>query len=181
MKTVKQVVIASRNPVKINAVQAAFKAAFPEGHFSFAGLSVPSGVPDQPLTDTETLQGALNRAENARQAAPDADFWTGLEGGLQEDADGQIEVLAWMVVLAANGRQGRARTATFYLPPGVTALVKSGMELGEADDVFFKQKNSRQKGGSVGLLTGGLVDRATYYQQAITLALIPFLNPEIYP
>jgi non-canonical (house-cleaning) NTP pyrophosphatase len=55
------------------------------------------------------------------------------------------------------------------------------MELGHADDLVFKAQNSKQQGGSVGLLTHGLVTRETYYEQALLLALIPFLNEELYP
>ena len=50
------------------------------------------------------------------------------------------------------------------------------MELGHADDVVFKDKNSKQKGGTVGKLTDGLVDRTEYYRHAMLMALIPFLD-----
>jgi hypothetical protein len=33
----------------------------------------------------------------------------------------------------------------------------------------------------VGGLTGGLVTRAGYYQHVVLLALLPFMNPELYP
>jgi non-canonical (house-cleaning) NTP pyrophosphatase len=55
------------------------------------------------------------------------------------------------------------------------------MELGHADDLVFQAQNSKQKGGSVGLLTHGLLTREGYYQQAMVLALIPFLNESLYP
>ena len=54
------------------------------------------------------------------------------------------------------------------------------MELGAADDQFFAQENSKQGGGSVGILTHGAITRQTYYNQAIILALIPFLNEELF-
>jgi non-canonical (house-cleaning) NTP pyrophosphatase len=55
------------------------------------------------------------------------------------------------------------------------------MELGHADDLVFQAQNSKQQGGSVGLLTQGLITREAYYQQAMVLALIPFLNESLYP
>jgi non-canonical (house-cleaning) NTP pyrophosphatase len=55
------------------------------------------------------------------------------------------------------------------------------MELGHADDLVFQAQNSKQQGGSVGLLTHGLITREAYYQQAMVLALIPFLNESLYP
>ena len=59
-------------------------------------------------------------------------------------------------------------------------LVKEGMELGKADDLVFNKDNSKQQGGSVGILTQGVVDRNEYYRQAIILALIPFLNENLF-
>ncbi|MGK0308683.1 MAG: non-canonical (house-cleaning) NTP pyrophosphatase, partial [Urechidicola sp.] len=40
--------------------------------------------------------------------------------------------------------------------------------------------NSKQKNGAVGILTGNLIDRTQFYVEAMVLALIPFLNKEIY-
>jgi non-canonical (house-cleaning) NTP pyrophosphatase len=34
--------------------------------------------------------------------------------------------------------------------------------------------------GAVGILTGDVLTRTTYYEPAIILALIPFKNPELY-
>jgi non-canonical (house-cleaning) NTP pyrophosphatase len=71
---------------------------------------------------------------------------------------------------------GKARTATYYLPRETAKLVKGGMELGHADEVVFGGQNSKQKNGSVGLLTGDVIDRRAYYEEAVVLALIPFRN-----
>jgi non-canonical (house-cleaning) NTP pyrophosphatase len=54
------------------------------------------------------------------------------------------------------------------------------MELGKADDLIFEQENSKQQGGSVGILTQGVINREEYYRQAIILALIPFLNKPLF-
>ena len=153
--------------------------------FTARGVSVPSGVPDQPFSDAETLQGALNRAERARELEPAADFWVGLEGGVAEDptpglpySGGLLQSFAWVVVLGRkeSGRRGSARTATYYLPRETAALVRDGVELGPAEDRLWGRTNSKQKNGSVGLLTGDVIDRRGYYEQAVVLALIPFKN-----
>ncbi|KAJ2972514.1 hypothetical protein NQ176_g7113 [Zarea fungicola] len=62
-----EIIVASKNPVKIQAAHDGFQRMFPDIAFTVRGLSVPSGVPDQPLTDEETLQGALNRAPLAAE------------------------------------------------------------------------------------------------------------------
>lgn len=54
------------------------------------------------------------------------------------------------------------------------------MELGKADDLIFSRKNSGQNDGTVGILTDGIIDRSTFYSQAVSLSLIPFLNPDLY-
>lgn len=79
----KKIIIASQNPVKINAVAAAFGKMFPDETFETEGVSASSGVSDQPKTDSETFEGAMNRAENASRMA-DGDFWVGIEGGVEE-------------------------------------------------------------------------------------------------
>jgi non-canonical (house-cleaning) NTP pyrophosphatase len=84
-----KVVIASHNPAKIRAAEQAFSLQFSEKVIDFIPTSVESGVRDQPLSDEETRHGARNRAQNAHEQHSDADFWVGLEGGI-ETIDGQL-------------------------------------------------------------------------------------------
>ncbi len=79
------------------------------------------------------------------------------------------------------GRTGCARTAAFALPDEIARLVRTGFELGEADDRVFGRVGSKREDGAVGLLTDGAIDRAALYAPAVTLALLPFFNPELYP
>ena len=72
------------------------------------------------------------------------------------------------------------RTGSFPLPPKVTALVQSGMELGDADDAVFQRINSKQGSGTVGILTKGMIDRTSYYDHALKLALVPWIHPALY-
>lgn len=181
MATPKTILVASTNPVKIRAAERAFARMFPGVTHTARGLSVPSGVPDQPFSDATTLLGARNRAEGARAADPEgADYWVGIEGGVDDDPqDGELlRSFAWVVVLdrEEKTKMGRARTATYYLPRETAELVRGGMELGRADEVVFGRVNSKQKNGSVGLLTGDVIDRGGYYEEAVVLALIPFRN-----
>jgi inosine/xanthosine triphosphatase len=180
-KNMKKIIVASTNPIKINAALEGFVDTFPDTNFEAKGISVPSGVSDQPMTSEETLLGAKNRAIAAKLAEPTGDFWVGLEGGVERVPENNMEVFAWMYIIGANGRHTQAKTSIFYLPPKVIALIDEGKELGEADDIVFKRYNSKQSSGSVGILTNGVIDRMTYYKPAIILALIPFLHPELYP
>jgi len=174
----KNIVIASFNPVKAEAVANGFMRLFPDEQFNIEMVSVESGVSDQPMSDLVAKTGAMNRALNAKEALPTGNYWVGLEGGC-DYLDGEMVAFAWIVIMA-DGQRGSARTALFRLPREVQALVESGMELGDADDQVFGKKNSKQKSGAVGLLTHDVVTRTTLYEQAVILALIPFKNSDRY-
>lgn len=201
----KLIAVASTNPVKVQAALAGFQQMFPEESFQSEMVNAPSGVRDQPDSDEETFQGALNRAQRAVELAPKADYWVGIEGGVQECAftgcAGEMMAFAWVVILkdgpstalrSAQGKPsnalrsaqepvvGKGRTGTFFLPKAVVRLIRQGMELGEADDAVFGRSNSKQENGAVGILTGDVIDRARLYEQAVALALIPFRNQELY-
>jgi inosine/xanthosine triphosphatase len=176
----KRIVIASTNPVKLNAAKKAFFQLIPDATFEWQPLEVPSGVSHQPISDTETRMGACNRVKEIRNLYPEADYWVGIEGGVDFDEQGEMMAFAWVVI--DNGQHlGKARSGSFYLPPGITALVREGKELGEADDIIFGQQNSKQKNGAIGLLTNNLIDRSGLYEHAVILAFVPFYNPQLYP
>lgn len=174
----KRIVVASRNPVKAHAAEEGFRRMFPGEAFAVAGVAVPSGVPDQPLGDAQTLLGARNRAARIRESAPDADYWVGIEGGIEDGGNG-MAAFAWIVVLG-DGREGRGRSGTFFLPEPVARLVREGAELGLANDRVFAAENTKQGSGAIGLLTGDVVDRTDLYVHAMIMALLPFRNPDLY-
>jgi inosine/xanthosine triphosphatase len=171
-----KVIVASENPVKLNAVENGFKSFFHD--VQVEGVSTSSGVSAQPLTEKETLLGARNRVAEARKRINDAEFWVGIEGGIQA-MENDLAAFAWIVIKSA-GKKGEARTATFLLPQKVAHLVSGGLELGTANDLVFRESNSKQKTGAVGLLTQNKIDRMELYRQAVILALIPFVNPGLY-
>lgn len=175
---VQKIVVASLNPVKTEAVLMGFQRVFPDETFSITGTSITSNVPDQPVGVQQTLTGARNRALAARDAEPTADFWAGLEGGIERFEDKWM-TFAWVVILSRS-QEGIARTGVFTLPPGVGALLEQGMELGDADDIVFGTNNSKQENGAVGLLTGNALTRTSLYAEGVILALIPFKNTQLF-
>ncbi len=175
----KKIIIASTNPVKINSTEIGFSKMFPGEIFFISGVPAPSDVPDQPMSDEETIKGATNRAHNVSRLEPDADYWVGIEGGLQL-IDDELSAFAWVVVKSRDGKIGKGKTGSFFLPLKVAELIRQGKELGEADDIVFGTNNSKQANGAVGILTGDVLTRTTFYEPAVILALIPFKNPELY-
>ncbi|AGA77509.1 inosine/xanthosine triphosphatase [Echinicola vietnamensis] len=173
------VVVGSKNPVKVQCTENGFQRAFSAHHFIVEGLNINSEVSDQPFGDAETSLGAFNRAKNAKNTFPEADYWVGIEGGV-EDLDDEMTAFAWVTIMDRNGVVGKSKTATFILPEAIGKLIRGGMELGEADDKVFDRENSKQGNGAVGMLTKGTIDRKEYYEQAVVLALIPFISDNLY-
>ncbi len=173
-----KIIVASTNPVKINAAQLGFASMFPHEEFEVQGVSAQSGVSDQPVGDEETLAGAVNRVTAAREMG-EADYYLSVEGGIEYVND-EVQVFAWIVVSDRTGKTSKGRTGVFLLPKKIVEYLRAGDELGTAVDKVFDEKNSKQKGGSVGILTGNTIDRTAYYHHAIILALVPFKNPELY-
>lgn len=186
-ETVK-VIVASTNPVKLEAAKTGFEMMFPDSKFEFEGVSVPSGVADQTMTSTETRNGARNRAKNARDQKPGAGFYVGLEGGVTADDQKfdsdpyHLRSVVWCAILATGSDNfGEGEPGSYALPPEVGKLIiKEKMELGAADDLVFRRLNSKQGEGSIGILTHGALNRGPYYAQAVMLALIRFKNPELF-
>ncbi|HEY7413997.1 MAG TPA: inosine/xanthosine triphosphatase [Ktedonobacteraceae bacterium] len=173
-----RVIVASTNPVKIAATRQAFQAVFGFESVEYHGVTVPSGVSEQPFSDSETLRGALNRTQAAYDSEHNADYWVGIEGGV-EPMGNEMTAFAWVVV-RSRALIGKGKSGTFFLPESVAQLVNVGVELGIADDRVFGLTNSKQNGGSVGYLTHGVIDRTELYKHATVLALIPFKNIPLY-
>ena len=172
-----KVIVASNNPVKINATRKAFEAVFDQD-LSFHGASIPSDVADQPMSDEETLRGALNRTNGARENFPEAAYWVGIEGGVDQLGE-EMYTFAWIVVQSTD-RLGKAKSASIPLAPLVVKRLQNGEELGLINDDIFGQQDSKKIGGAAGLLTRNLLSREKIYREAIILALVPFMNEELY-
>ena len=174
-----RLVVASTNPVKRRAVELGVAAAFAQRQISVEVVAVDSGVAEQPISDDQTRSGAENRAIAAARARPGADLYFGIEGGVE---DGPLGLLAFAWVVISDGKRcGRARSTTFVLPEAVAEKVRAGMELGLADDEVFGRTDSKRRDGAIGLLSGGALDRAGLYRSAVIAAMLPFLNPALYP
>src|SRR4051812_8937934 len=99
-----KVAVGSKNRAKIEAVRLAFETLWPNQHWDIQGISVNSGVPSQPRSDSETIAGARNRSKDALVQLK-AEYGVGLEGGLQQVGDWWFES-GWIVVVDSNGHEG---------------------------------------------------------------------------
>jgi inosine/xanthosine triphosphatase len=174
---VSRVAVGSTNPVKVAAVKTVLRALVPGA--TIEGIAVPSGVPDQPWGDEETIRGARSRAIAARTAM-DADLGVGIEGGVVEGADGTVRTCAWAAIVSPGRAEGIGGSLSIPLPPAVAQLLREGLELGSAMDRLTGAYNTKHGAGAVGILTAGLVDRQRAYEVLVSYALAPFLSPDIW-
>ena len=107
-------------------------------------------------------------------AAPGADYYVALEAGLDGDCS-----FAW-IAISHQGRLSKTRSASLPLPPAALVAIQQGEELGDVMDRMFAQQNVKQQGGAIAMLTNHILTRSSVYQQAIILAMIPFIKPELF-
>ena len=169
----RRIAVGSKNPVKVAAARAVLTRLAPE--ITVESVAVPSGVPDQPFGDEETIRGAIERARAAREQLG-ADFGIGLEGGVVEMADGTMRTCAWAAVVSRNGRHGVGGSLAMPLPDCVATMIRGGTELGHAMDKLTGQPKTKHGAGAVGILTAGLVDRQAAYEVLVAYACAPFLT-----
>jgi len=169
-----KVVVASLNPVKNKAVEEAFLTLF-KVKIDIQSIDVPSEVKEQPLSDLETFKGASNRAKNSRNIFPEADYWVGIEGGVDLFESDYYHAFGWVYIMRGE-KVSFSRSSTFPLSIEITDMINKGKELGTITDELFGLKESKKKGGIIGVLTNGVVDRKELYVQPVQFALIPFLN-----
>ncbi|MFY8350366.1 inosine/xanthosine triphosphatase [Pseudoalteromonas sp. SSM20] len=176
-KKSQKIIIGSKNPVKINAVKNAFSAMFQNVVFSCEGVSAPSGVADQPMTAEETLLGAENRVSYAKTHFQ-ADWYVAIEGGVDNFNYGPA-TFAYIVIDNKQHVQV-GRSSNLPMPKVVYQALCEGEELGHVMDRLFNTENVKQKGGAMALLTNNLVTRESVYTMAITTALAPFVNQQLF-
>ena len=173
--------VGSHNPVKINSVVGAASETWPSVHVE--GFDVPSGIDEQPKSDKETKQGAINRAQSVlfeglekyhaegRAFADDEVLGVGLEGGVFEDDEGQMWSTVWAVVVDQTGFMEFANGARFKVPDVVADRIRNGEEMGPIISKVVGESDVRKKQGMIGITTKGFVDRTEEYQGIAKLAL----------
>ncbi len=142
------------------------------------GISVPSGVSDQPFGE-ETYTGAENRARALLRNYPNADYFVGIEGGVQL-LSGIWFGFGAVTILDVSGNLGRGTSPQYELPEKIIEELKNGKELGTVIDELSGDTDTKRKGGAIGFFTNGVFQRKDLYVTGVLVALIPFLNKGIF-
>ena len=183
--------LGSRRRPKLEAVRAAVKALRPhlrvKGAVEVIGVNVSSGVRGTPQRRAELMAGARRRAEalvaEARRNKLPWKFFVGLEGGFEvvRHAGRRVVLLEnWAYV--SDGRRGFFGSGGSLPIPGAiaVAVLEEGRELAEAIDAFTGRTGVRDREGTWGVLTRGLITRQHAFRLAVINAFVPFLNRKAY-
>ncbi|MER2170753.1 inosine/xanthosine triphosphatase [Paenisporosarcina quisquiliarum] len=165
-----KILIGTNNRAKTKAVKAISSIYYPNAIFE--NIEVPSLVSDQPMSQEETRQGAINRAKHL-MVGSDALFGIGLEGGVQE-IDDQLYICNWGALVTQNGDVFTATGAGIPLPKEIAEQLLAGAELGPVMDVFTNKNEIRHDEGAVGVFSNGLVNRSAMFEHIMLLLIGQF-------
>lgn len=171
------IAVGSTNPTKLAPVKAVF-----ESHFKavqIKGISVESGVSEQPMSIDEMYKGALNRAQNALKKTKGAQYGVGIEGGLHKQVFGWFEH-SIVVILNKKGEIGVGASGGLVLPEIIMKSIHSGKNLEEAIDDHFKTNKIGEGIGMFGIFTKGVVTRSEGVKHGVAFALARFLHDDVY-
>lgn len=161
--------IGSNNPAKIKAADP-FLEYFKQSQLEvFKSASL---VSDQPFSDEETKQGALNRAKDC--VAQGADIGLGFEGGVMEMEDG-LYLSNWGAVADKAGVSFAASGARIILPPPIVKGLRDGVELGVLMGEWTKDPEIRKKDGAIGVFTSGILSRSEMFLHISSILLGRYL------
>ncbi|MDA4117017.1 MAG: inosine/xanthosine triphosphatase [Thaumarchaeota archaeon] len=172
------VAVGSKNPAKTLGTRKAFSRFFPD--VEFVEVDTTSLVEAQPLSLDETIDGALQRAKLALKHSDKVDFGVGIEAGLVAFENEHLN----MQVAAIMDKRGRFTlgSSSGFMVPGlvVRQMQMGGVELDRFAKGLTAEEKVREEDGVVYHLTKGTVSRLDMTEQCIEMALVPWLNREIY-
>jgi inosine/xanthosine triphosphatase len=158
-----KIAIGTKNPAKIKAGELAGRELSAE----LISIDVPSEVSEQPFSDEETIEGALNRAKNAMRETQ-ADFGLGLEGGVVKTPYG-LFICNWGALVTKENKSFVSGGARIKLPDEIADELYSGRELGPVMDEYTKKQDIRKSEGAVGIFSNGRIKRDRMFEHIIEL------------
>jgi inosine/xanthosine triphosphatase len=168
--------VASTNTAKLAAVHSSFRRM--RVRCRLIAKSTPSGVAPQPLSENETIQGAVNRATTLMSGGG-YDLAVAFEGGVDRTLWGTF-ACEWCAVVDRDGTLGLGGGTKVLLPDRIAYRLFAGEDLGAIADDLFSTTGSGARSGIFGLLTQDLTTRSTVHETALFLALARFMSASTY-
>ena len=175
----KKIAIGTLNKAKIEAAKRVFDSVWPG--CEFVSQEINSEVSGQPSSAPEAILGATNRAQNVFSYFPEADYFIGLEGYV-ENIGHDMFLGGCAVIISRDHKIGKGFSALAQIPDLMAEKINAGQELGPlARELFSDEDNLiRQTIGTNGVLTKKLYTRVDEFEDAIRCALARFVSPEHY-
>ena len=138
------------------------------------GVSIPSGVSDQPKSLEETINGAINRAKGIFM---DCDYSIGIESGMMSvpmSKSGYMDVCVCAIYDGKECHLGLSSAWEFPDTSVTDLIMKEGLDMSQAINKAGMTKNEKigSEEGAIGILTKGRMTRKEYTKQALRTALI---------
>lgn len=173
-----KIVVGSERVSKQEGVRKAFSHYYDD--FEIVSVKCDSGVSDQPMTDEDTIQGAINRA---KQALEHGDLGVGIEAGLKtvpEAITGYFNT-TWCAIIDKEGFLSIGSSPDFEYPKAIVEQVLKGVEVSKpAAELFKIDETELKESGVIGELTKGVIPRSDYTYYAVLMALLPRLHRELF-
>lgn len=174
-----KIVIATKNPVKIEGAKKAFNNYFKD--IEIDGISVSSDVNPQPLNN-EIYMGAKNRVRNLKEYCKqnniEADLYISIESGITNQL-GRWVIINIAVIEDNNDFESYGTSSGYPVPDKyVDDIIKT--ELGTVMDNIFKENDLKSSKGGINLLTHNKLSRMDLTEQAFIMALTKYVNNNIW-
>ena len=189
-----KIAIGSTREPKVGTVKEAWEVFGPmlledlDEKTTFPSYDVSNGGPKMPLSVTELMDGAKNRAEHLmlqlKREKAEADYYIGLEAGFNViDSEGphrRAFLESWAYV--SDGYMGfHGHGGGLYVPSSIAdPVIDRGIELGIVMDRLTNQQEVGNKQGTWGVLTQDILTRKHSFVIALIAAFAPFYHPEAY-
>jgi len=176
-----RIAVGSKNKPKLEAVREIVKEYDFFAGAEVVGISVVSGVREQPVGLDETVQGAINRAKSAFH---NCQYAIGLESGIipvPQTKSGYMDLTVCAIYDGATIHLGMS-SAFEYPPQMVKMALEDGIDISTSARMLGITTHEKigEAEGMIGFLTKSRLTRKDYTIQALRTALIHLENRGLY-
>lgn len=172
--------LGSTNLAKRIAVQKGFSHYFKDVKIN--PIKADSQVHHQPKSLSDIVKGAKNRATTAFKTSK-CNLGIGIESGIFPFPEVKSGYMDTSCTVIFDGKEFFIGSSPCFEYPKIVIdkLLKENKEVAEVfKELKWGDENLRHKTGAVGLLTKGVITRESYTEYSVIMALIKYLNKEIY-
>jgi non-canonical (house-cleaning) NTP pyrophosphatase len=136
-------------------------------------VSVDSGVAGQPMTESETLQGSLNRARRALSKKRSADIGLGIEVGYQRNINGDCEMFCYSSVVNRKKKEISAVSSKFLLTEFHQLKLKNNKQISRYISNYLL-KNKRDP--TIRYIREMVIYRKPFIKESVRNAMLSYLK-----